>query len=130
MMSSGVLLGLGRTSFGVSGFTPGWYEVYVYCWGGPGYRNSDIIFLTNDSAASYATNLSLPWPGEQVKGRTHVKSRLFMGDGAVSIYYDLPFTGGFAPISGIQVVPVPGPGSAPVLLAAGLLAARRRRREH
>ena len=126
LFSSAAVFGFGRTEFHLAFLTPGWYDVYVYCWGGPGYRNPDISLTTSESFLNFATNLSLPWPGEQVRGITYVQGRVY-STGGLLVNYDLPFTGGFAPISGVQVVPVPGPGSAPILLAAGLLAVRRRR---
>lgn len=132
MMSSYIgFSGTTSTSASVADLEAGWYDVYVYCWSGPssplnGFSRPGITIRFEEDSYFFQPATTLAWPGFQVEGVTYVRARGYI-DNAMQIDYFVP-TNRNSVLSGIQLVPVPGPGAGFVLVAGLSIGSIRRRR--
>lgn len=129
MMQSVLALGGASDAVGVRRLEPGWYDVYVYCWAGPGGVQPSIDIASATSFYTFTPNSFAPWPGEQTLGITYVKARVLV-DGpsaGIGITYHVP-TNSFGVMNGIQLIPAPSPGVGITMVSFGISAAFRRRR--
>lgn len=140
MVYSGSSLG-GALPVGVGPLALGQYKVYVYGWAGQVQwysgisRNRTGLFRVRDNssgtAADFQLNYTDVWPGHQVLGETYFTFDLNVTKPNAGFSVELMGQGGeFTPrpavCNGIQIVPVPAPGTLATLAIAPLLHRRRR----
>lgn len=127
------VFGLIPSSSGVAigGLSPGKYDLFAYSWAGQIFGQRTVGFTVLNGVNTYGGSLSFgpQWPGGQVQGETFVRIPVEVLPGLN--FLRLRVGGGgpktFNVLAGIQLVPVPAPGAAIVLIGAGVLTARRRR---
>jgi hypothetical protein len=108
---------------------PGLYDVYVYCWAGNLLGPKDVTIRAFTGAGQVVGGVKYDevWPGGHIRGITYDRLRVEVTPGDneyLDIFIQAP--GDFNVINGIQLVPVPAPGTV-ALLPAAPLACRRRR---
>lgn len=111
---------------------PGWYNVFVYAWGGNlGWNHSLRVGTFNGDGMSgeFSTvTYTTQWPGQQVYGVTYValSIQVLPEFGLLGVSLSSPPVQGFNAVNGIQIVPIPAPGALATLAIAPLLRRRRR----
>lgn len=126
MMSSAWLMGGVNNSIGISHLEPGVYDIYVYCFGGNG--STPIKVLNSLSSTTQTVENPSVWPGAQLEGVTYMKARIQTN--AVTTGFAILYlqANGNRPLNGIQIVPVPAPAGASLLVGGVFCLAPRRRR--
>jgi hypothetical protein len=123
-------------SVDILGLKSGEYRVLVYAWGGvpgadPHLNFTDIVVTAGNTTVSRTLLFNSTWPRLQIEGITFAQLRLFVEDGdALSISVTAPVGNenqNIAIIQGFQLVLVPAPTSAALLIGCAVAAARRRR---
>ncbi len=108
-------------TYTVSGLAAGAYNVYVTTWTfGPLSTGIDVNGLGMQVIGGV-------WPGGFVPGSTHSVHSVTLGTSQNLVIDVFSVNGALGAISGIQIVQIPAPQSAGVLLVAALAATRRRR---
>lgn len=119
---------------GIFGLRAGLYDVYVYSWlpRDEGTRTVHIAAFNGDGTTNVVAEITYggPWPGQQVEGETFARLTIDVIDGRNFI--GLGISGGFGKeltnaLNGIQIVPIPAPGSAALCFSLGAIALRRKR---
>lgn len=127
----------GITQLSLTNLAPGEYTVFVYAWSGPNTPNPDrsvitVIEYTSGAFQTVETHFDNIWHG-QADGVTYAKVnfQVIAPNGALGFRLESIGGGEDTPVSvlnGIQIVPIPGPGSGALSFAgAWCLAVRRRR---
>jgi hypothetical protein len=109
-------------TYTINGLAPGNYNVYTYVW--------TFNALPTDiqvNGLGYQT-VGGAWTGSFVQGQTHSLHNLTLTTGQPVTIDIHTVNGALGGMTGVQIVPVPTPGAAAVLVGAGVLGMRRRRR--
>jgi hypothetical protein len=116
----------------LSNLAPGKYDLYAYSWGGQIFGSRTVGFTIRNGPTTYGGSLSFGpnWPGGQIEGETFARIPVEVLASRNSL--TLSIGGGgpktFNVLAGIQLVLIPAPSAASLLLGISLLAIRRSRR--
>lgn len=117
----------------ITNLAAGPYDLYAYSWGGQIFGPREVGFIVaTGSGTTYIGSLTFgtQWPGGQVEGETFARIPIKVVEGLNLL--TLRIGGGgpetFNVLAGIQLVPVPAPGSVAAFMSAALFALRPRRR--
>jgi len=114
----------------ISNLMPGFYDVYLYSWGGQifGPRTVGLSVFNGSNNYNGSVSFGSQWPGGQVEGTTFARIPIQVAAGKTSIGISIGSGHDYDVLAGIQLVRIPAPGVPLVMLGAGVLFAPRRRR--
>lgn len=127
------LYNTGGRTLHLAGLT-GDYTFYLYGWAAPldgpfgtGGTTPFKIAIPGGNTKQVTLDYFAPWPGMQVEGNSFVKVDVHIPSSASFIIISVDPPGlGYSIIQGMQIVPIPAPPAAALLLGAGVLSRRRR----
>lgn len=115
----------------ISNLVAGPYDLYAYSWGGQIFGDRTVGFGVHNGVDTFGGSLTFGpvWPGQQVEGETYARIPVEVLEGFNFLQISVGGGGSktFNVLAGIQLVPIPAPGSVAVVMGAGVLAVRRRR---
>lgn len=115
---------LDKTTLFIDGLTPGFYGIYIYAWSG-----DSELFRTGVTVIGAHPEASIggAWPGLHQPGITFAYTTFLASGGpGPDATVLLRTLAGYGSVNGIQLVPIPAPGVASLLLLAAASRARRR----
>lgn len=131
LMESVFSITSGSNLLSLTNLAAGPYDRYAYSWGGQIFGDRTVGFGVHNGVDTFGGSLTFGpvWPGQQVEGETYARIPVEVLEGRN--FLTLSIGGGgsktFNVLAGIQLVPIPAPGSVVVMMGAGVLAMRRRR---
>lgn len=131
LMESVFTVSAGSNLLSIINLGAGRYDLYAYSWGGQLFGPRTVGFTVRNGVNTYIDELTFgaTWPGQQVLGETFVRMPVEVLEGRN--FLTLSIGGGssktFNVLAGLQLVPIPAPGSAAFLFGLAALGARRRR---
>lgn len=113
----------------MTGIAPGPYRLYIYCWLGSVLGSQEVHFKVSNGVTNHNVTVSFDsvWPGGHVEGETYAVVPVDVTPEFGFIGCRMGFNSGFNVVNGLQLVPVPAPGAAAVMLGLPLIAFRSRR---
>ena len=119
------------TLVSLTNLAPGHYDLYAYSWFPLDSDTHTVFFTARNGASEVIDSLTFggPWPGGQIEGITFARIPVEVLPGRN--FLTLNVVGGSAKssnvLNGLQLVPIPAPGSAAFLFGVATLIAPRRR---